>query len=59
MSSETDAGKEERTISLRGWGIFLVALSSSLRLQMSFSNDNVNIGVNATNQLYDWLNKEK
>ena len=60
MSSETGAGKEKRTIRLGGGGgVSLVTLSSSVRLQVSFSNDDVNIGDNATNQLYDWLNKEK
>ena len=61
MSSETDAGKEERTISLRVGvgGISLATLSSSVRLQMSFSYDDSNIGDNAINQLYVWLNEEK
>ena len=51
--------RKERSVWGGGGGVSLVILSSSVRLQVSFSNDDVNIGDNATNQLYDWLNKEK
>ena len=51
--------KERSVCGGGGGGISLATLSSSVRLQMSFSNDDGNIGDNAINQLYVWLNEEK